>query len=410
MMAANTAALLVSAVCLLSAVRVPACQPTDDAISDAYHRTGMFWTRGSFEGHPIKLLVDTGSAAVTIDDDLVRQAYPNGQLADQHPVAVVQSSKYSQSVSGTANVGLINRTESPLQTLVFDLSGLSQALNIETEGVAGLNLLAASPFQLVGHSGQLKIDEVRPGAKALLVPIRLRESLFSIPGTLPVFGDFDFEVDSGMTECCQLPGTILESAVRSGNAVEIKMNENAMAVNLDGTTSRVRRFHLRWIEVAGIRFWNATAVAGRQKSIGLGLLKHFTLTADLQQEMLWLESNVDARHASFAPSGTGFIIRIDAEHRMWIDSRWFNQHIAGNAGLAIGDEILTIDDRPASKFSYYEARDYFRQAGKQIKLRCRRDGKEFEVQYEMRFPYQYPPQWPPEKEEFDPNAVPSDEN
>jgi C-terminal processing protease CtpA/Prc len=140
------------------------------------------------------------------------------------------------------------------------------------------------------------------------------------------------------------------------------------------------------------------------------VLRYFTLTVDPEQHKIWLDPTAGAKTATFGPTASGFTVRIDASHTVSIREDLFKRDIAGEAGLRPGDEILSIDDRPASEFSYYEARDHFRRAGQQLKLRCRRDGREFEVQYEMRFPYQYPPQWPPEKEEFDPNAVPSDEN
>ena len=79
-----------------------------------------------------------------------------------------------------------------------------------------------------------------------------------------------------------------------------------------------------------------------------------------------------------------------------------DEKLAGRAGLKPGDEILAIDEKGVDQFRYFDVLTRFSEAGTTLKLKCRRDGKEFEIEYQMEFPYPYPPEWPPEKEEFNP--------
>jgi hypothetical protein len=371
-------------------------------------RHGLFGIGGSVEDTQIVMLVDTGSAVAGVDNEIASAAFPDGQFPNLRNVVLNQSSKKSFSKTFDARVAIGDRLPVSLQTFILDLHPLSSVLDLQFQGIAGLNVLATAPFQLHGRDGRVVLTGIPSVDRNHAAPIHFRKKLITVSGEIPIRGREEFTIDTGMNDALQLPEPLLQLLARSGNAVQTP--DVFTAINSDGSKFQFNEYHLQKFDFGGIRFQNVSVVAGNRTSVGMGILRYFTLTVDPQQGLIALQPNAHAGAASFAPDATGFRFRIDASHRMWINNDFFRREVAGEAGLQPGDEVLSIDDRPASQFNFYEARDHFRRAGKQLKLRCRRDGKEFEVQYEMRFPYQYPPQWPPEKEEFDPNAVPSDEN
>ena len=68
---------------------------------------------------------------------------------------------------------------------------------------------------------------------------------------------------------------------------------------------------------------------------------------------------------------------------------------ADSAGIKPGDEILEIDDKPVSDFTFYTATDRFSQVGTSLTLKCTRNGeKPFEATMTLKHRVEYPPKWP----------------
>jgi len=114
--------------------------------------------------------------------------------------------------------------------------------------------------------------------------------------------------------------------------------------------------------------------ADRADQLGYGVLKRFTITFDYARKTAFFEPNAsfdqpyEFDHAGFVlgAGGTDF------------STLTVFMVIAGTpasaAGIQTGDEILTINGRPARAFTLDEAREYFEHAVGLQKLTIRRNG------------------------------------
>ena len=119
-----------------------------------------------------------------------------------------------------------------------------------------------------------------------------------------------------------------------------------------------------------------------------------------------METLESADHARFAVRGTDFKAVFHPSGRLFFRDDKYSNGATELSGIKPGDEIIEIDGDSVDQYTFYSVTDRFSKAGTNLHLKCRRDGKEFEVDLVLKHRYQYPPEWPPEPEEFNPDAVP----
>ncbi|MGA8030321.1 MAG: PDZ domain-containing protein [Bryobacteraceae bacterium] len=112
----------------------------------------------------------------------------------------------------------------------------------------------------------------------------------------------------------------------------------------------------------------------RAGQLGYGVLKRFTITFDYARSRAFFEANASLSQM-FEFDHAGWILSAGGPD---FSSLKVFMVIAGTpasaAGIRDGDEILTINGRPANAFSLDEAREYFEHAMGPQKLSIRREG------------------------------------
>ena len=123
---------------------------------------------------------------------------------------------------------------------------------------------------------------------------------------------------------------------------------------------------------AGADRHNAGLLGGR-------ILERFTVTIDYPGKQMIFEPQDDYKRA-FRQNWSG--ISFEAGGRGdWHSFRVWDvmpDSPGGKAGIAVGDELVSIDGRPASEFTVATLRDYLMDRQGSTMLVCRREGKEFE--------------------------------
>ncbi len=116
--------------------------------------------------------------------------------------------------------------------------------------------------------------------------------------------------------------------------------------------------------------------------IGLGLLSRFNLVFDLQRQRLLVQPNRGFARP-FEHDMTGLDLLPDSTGGLAID-RVIDDSPASDAGLKVGDRVLTIDGRAAADWDFFEVMELFRHAGAEVSLVVARDGERRQVRLTLR--------------------------
>jgi hypothetical protein len=378
----------------------------DEGHSDLlYRRFGVFTVPLVCEGVLLHSLLDTGSEACMIDDDLWENTIlqkTGASVVRIRPLHMSKGIVFSKTME--LRNGLFEESEDATTTAILDLGQINKRMDAALDAVAGLTVILQSPIELNGRTGT--VTRLQP--KQLHGPEfhRLyqteyvtKNGLLTVKSKLPILESRDFVIDTGMTAGVAIEKSLLHQMVRSGVAVRIK--EAGQSMNVDGTLVEDEFFRLKRFEFGGIVFHNVKAVVGRHNAVGMRLLRFFRMIIDPTAKVVFLDPSPEASTVKFAPNASGFGSSFNREGALIVFGE-IDEKLAGRAGLKPGDEILAIDEKGVDQFRYFDVLTRFSEAGTTLKLKCRRDGKEFEIEYQMEFPYPYPPEWPPEKEEFNP--------
>lgn len=117
--------------------------------------------------------------------------------------------------------------------------------------------------------------------------------------------------------------------------------------------------------------------ATAEAMIGLGLLSRFNLIFDYSRQRLIIKPsgrfaeihNYDMSGMSTRKNKDGFVEIVSV----------YDNSPASDAGLQMGDRVISINGKPAIDYDIFELDPLMKQEGKTIKLVARRDGREWEV-------------------------------
>jgi len=123
------------------------------------------------------------------------------------------------------------------------------------------------------------------------------------------------------------------------------------------------------IAEAGALSWS-----GPMGILGNGVLKHFNIFIDLQQQMMSLEPN-RLYHDQFEVNCSGLeLVTDDAFQRVIVDHVYAGSP-AEEAGLEVGDEIVQINGANVSDFQLPQIRSMLSQDGEEVEILIDREGE-----------------------------------
>ncbi len=123
------------------------------------------------------------------------------------------------------------------------------------------------------------------------------------------------------------------------------------------------------IAEAGALSW-----AGPMGILGNGVLKHFNVFIDLQQETMSLEPN-RLYYDQFEVNCSGLELVTDDAFQRVIIGHVYADSPAHKAGLEVGDEIIQIDGANVSAFQLPQIRSMLSQDGEEVKILIDREGE-----------------------------------
>ena len=153
---------------------------------------------------------------------------------------------------------------------------------------------------------------------------------------------------------------------------------------------------IRELHVCGTIFSNVPAVIGTLDFVGFGILRRMQLTLDFPNNRVIVPDPPQAGCDWFPIDASGIRI-VRSEDRSIVIRRLVPQSNGENAGLHVGDKVLSVDGTQVEDLVCTEIRENLSHAGKTVVLEIERDGQRQKISVPLTHPFQYPPKWPPRK-------------
>ena len=322
----------------------------------------------SINGHaPIPFMFDTGATNV-IDDDTaksvgvtVKGALPGGGFGDKivpsgiakvksvslggltlpDQVFTTESSPGWIAVEGIKSGGLVGYEFAKRTVLTIDYAKRTMTFTKQTvfhppDGVTPVSFTFSDhtpmlPALLDGISGEFELDTGSRGALTLMAPFVQANGLIDRYHAT-VSGTVGYGVGGPAKALLGRAGTLTIGPVTiNGPVTEIATNKSGGG--------------------------NETHTAG---NIGGDILKRFTVTLDYAHRLVWFQPNAaNDQPEIYDRSGLWISRAVDGGIEI---SDVTTNGPGAKAGLVVGDEILTIDGKPAKAIAIYDLRENFKGA------------------------------------------------
>jgi len=372
--------------------------PVPDA-SALSRRSGLILSFSTVEGREILSAIDTGCDVCLIDEMFFDTSEEKASQSVNTPVILADGRKLDGSVT-PIQLQLKSHQPEIAYAVFMDTKPLASATGVPVQAFIGMNILSRTPFGLRAPLKYIQYTdkELPPVDRALMLNSNMERLRTNV--TLPGLGAQDAALDTGMLSTMRVTAGQMKRSISLGHAQACPaLNRQTMAA--DGGIRDVEFYWLRSITIGETSFQNIPVCVGPHLTIGMGLIRHLNLTVDAKSRRIWIEPGPTAQTASFAPGATGYFFRFDGDGKLMVLPNMRPGGPGELAGIQPGDEIITIDGKPAADFTIYEVTDRFSQAGTSLTLTCKRDGKLFDSKLELKHRIAYPPKWSEQKDAGD---------
>ena len=262
----------------------------------------------------------------------------------------------------------------------MDLSGLIAIEGADSAGLLGYEFVKRAVLT-IDYAGRTltftKQEAFRPPTGVAAIPFRFAAHIPMLSGTLDGFAG-EFELDTGARGALTVMAPF---AAQHDLIARYRAIRSATVGYGVGGPSKALLARAAKLEIAGVTIegpvteittdtGGAAEAARTAGNIGGDLLKRFTVTLDYAHQKLWLEPNALAKQREVFDRSGLWIARASDGAISIADI------VAGSAaassGIAIGDEILSVDGKNAQDIALYDLRDQFKGAvGTQFSLRIK---------------------------------------
>lgn len=361
----------------------PASRLYGASVAIEVHGGGVFVPVVLNDGHTYSFLLDTGFEDSVLDPGTVKALQLTSE--NEHKEAAPGGEVKTAAVAGVRRVisGLA-LGESTLSSL--DLSGFDPLFGHHLDGVLGYEFFKRFVVILDYKHVQLTLCEpssFRPPAVPPL-PLELASkqpyigvAMAGVSGK-PIYASM--EIDTGKVD----PFSISASFARKNGLLENPSKLLAVKGVSVGGETQAWLTRAAFVDFANVSVKNpvmgiAEENGDRAGQLGYGVLNRFRITLDYSRKQVYFESMGDSGKP-YEFDHAGFILGAGGPD---FSSLTAFMVIAGTpaaaAGIQQGDEVLTINGRPASAFTLDEAREYFEHAIGPQYLTLRRNGATLKV-------------------------------
>jgi predicted aspartyl protease len=374
-----------------------ACSPLTPGTIDLASQTTVpfdlhgnhIYVRASIDGQPYAFVLDTGGVA-----SLTPELAASLHLATTGSVAVRGVG------DGSSTVQIVRVPEIDVGGLRYRdgsylvLPGLpleSPFGGVRFGGILGRELFEKLVVKIDYQHEQLSF--IQPAAftidpRSVALPVTMRRGAIpSVKATVDgKAGDFD--IDAGSGQAVTLTQQFAES---SGLEREFGKSVNAeigrgVGGALSGTVSRARMLSIATftllnpiVEISATGIFADSGFAG---NIGAEILRRFTITLDVPADLLYLRPNRNyAQPFLFNRAGLSVFKDASGLHVTSIISG----SPAAQAGIAVGDALVSVNGRPASRLDMAALHDiWYGRVGDRVAMRLSRKGRIVRAAFELR--------------------------
>lgn len=378
-------AVIVSIVALL-------CFPVDSVAQVAidWSDTGMLITDAEVAGVRAAALVDTGHVVAGVDEMTIQTS-----LKDVS----------SKVVQGT---GVFSRREARcFENVPVSIERLGsqngQAIDIDPVELVRMRAVSGKDGRhIVGMSFLANYTlEFRPPTAIIKSQVAVDQhertwplidnaaKMPKIRCTLGRSTSFSPVLDTGLMGWLVLRRELAEELLHSGEAVEAM---KAGQVEPGNPPLLI----VRTLNLWGTDYKNVPAFIGVVDLIGFGVLSQMQLTLDFPNNRVIVPDPPQPGCDWFPLDASGIRI-VRSEDKSIVIRRLVPKSNGENAGLHVGDKVLSVDGTQVEDLVCTEIRENLSQAGKTVVLEIERDGQRQKISVPLTHPFEYPPKWPPRK-------------
>lgn len=337
----------------------------------------------TISGKPLSFLVDTGSSGTWLDKKHsglcqrklgvrgVREAFGDSKEVETYSIDEVFVGKLR-----VANC----------EVATADLSETQKTRGSPVDGILGNNALSQAVLQLDYEDGKVRIlkkYQAEDGEHAERITffqgcptIRLSFAGFTSP-----------VIDTGNQYGVTLEPARLEEMRRRG------LLQLQPKINYVGKRQLKERalFFVKEIEFGGSSCENVEGGGANYSTVGIDMLARFRVTLDYVNRRLYLKETTDSQR-TILPGALG-VAWIRDDSGIVIDDLEKGSP-AFDAGLAIGDRLLRVNNKAVEARPLSEIRGLFSDAGKTIRMELKRGTNAYSKEITLRRAFPYPPVWP----------------
>ena len=351
------------------------------------HGGGIFVPVIMNDGQTYKFLLDSGFEESVLDPATVRTLHLSA--GEKHAETAPGGQVETTSVKGVhrlvGGVALINESLSSL-----DLSGFTPLFGQRLDGVLGYDFLQQFVVVLDYQQQRLTLCDpasFRADRHPILLNLETRQPYIDVQidrkNGKPIHASL--EIDTGKQDPFSLSAAF---ARRNGFMTDSSTFLALKGVSVGGNTqawlTRAKSLHFAGLSIKNPIMGIAEENGDRAGQLGYGVLRRFRVTFDYSRKQAFFERNTSFQEPyEFDHAGLIF-----GAGEPQLSTLTVLMVIAGTpaskAGLREGDDVLTIDGRPANTFTLDEARAYFEHAVGARTLTIRRGGSTITVTFACR--------------------------
>jgi hypothetical protein len=346
-------------------------------------------------GPPLQMVFDTGMPTQGV-------LLYEGPLVDNLKLAYGPMRIQVGGAGGGKPVQARLATDTRLRVGTLDIGGSIAIVMPPTPSMSGLHdgIIGATLFQdlvvTVDHDRNLltltKRSAYEPPAGAAEVKLKVANRRAYAPGGL-VGADgrvtpLTFILDLGATHPVSLSATTSPAIVVPPGAIQTRTGRG-MSGAMTGRVGRIPGFEFgghRMTQVVATfpdsAFENPQGLDQRHGNLGSGILGRFNVALDFGGERMFIVPNARFREP-FEWDMTGLVFDMGEGGRVTV-AQVLERSPAADAGIQPGAELVAVDGAPVEPRVMLQQRQRFRQAGKEIALTLRENGRERVVKLKLR--------------------------
>ncbi|HKA23646.1 MAG TPA: aspartyl protease family protein [Candidatus Eisenbacteria bacterium] len=339
--------------------------------------------------------LDTGAAASSVNQPRAEQL---GLDFRQRSVAQGAAGSVESRQLGPIDFQLGTVTLHTETASAFPLVGLAPRMGHVMDGIIGAELFQRYVVEIDYAHSTLRLYEPKDfhyGGKGERLPLTYKINLPYIEAAIRLSDGRRLEgryvIDTGSSQAViLLPAYAARESVQATVTKTVAMSGQAVGGQTESRTGRLAGLDLGSLRLSQPLVSIAQtgpahfAVEGAAGNIGGSILKKFRCTFDYARKEMILDPVSDlADPVPFDASGLVLITSGAAFDTITV-SRVIPQSPAEEAGLQVGDQLLSVDGKPVTDLGVVRLRERLRQAGSSVTLAVSRGTRTWTVPLQLR--------------------------